>query len=61
MNSIVSFFKDVRFELSKVTWPKKNEVIRLTLTIFIVSAIIGIYVGGLDFAFTKLLELFVSF
>jgi preprotein translocase subunit SecE len=56
----IQFLKDVRFELSKVTWPKREDVIKLTLIVFLISAIVGAYVGGLDFAFTKLLELVIA-
>jgi preprotein translocase subunit SecE len=56
----IQFLKDVRFELSKVTWPKREEVIKLTLTVLLISAIVGAYVGGLDFIFTKLLELVIA-
>jgi len=55
MKSVISFFSEVRSELSKVTWPKRHEVIRLTLIVFFVSGAIGLYVGGLDFLFTKIL------
>jgi len=57
---ILSYLNDVRFELSKVIWPKKQEVLRLTLVVFLISGIIGIYVGVLDFAFTKVLEVFIA-
>ncbi|OGM62311.1 preprotein translocase subunit SecE [Candidatus Woesebacteria bacterium RIFCSPLOWO2_01_FULL_39_14] len=60
MKVFIDYIKGVRSELSKVTWPKKDEVIRLTLTVFIISGIIGIYLGVLDFALTKLLEVLVS-
>jgi len=60
VNVFIDYIKGVRSELSKVTWPKKDEVIRLTLTVFIISGIIGIYLGVLDFALTKLLEVLVS-
>jgi len=60
MRNIVNFFSEVRTELSRVTWPKRNEVIRLTLIVFLVSGIIGAYVGGLDYLFTRLLTLIVT-
>lgn len=59
MGSILKFFSEVKLELSKVTWPKKDEVLRLTLIVFLVSGIIGAYVGGLDYLFTRLLTLVV--
>ena len=55
MKGIIKFFGEVKSELSKVTWPKRDEVVRLTLIVFAVSGIIGAYVGGLDFVFTKIL------
>jgi preprotein translocase subunit SecE len=60
MKTVVTYLKDVKLELSKVVWPKKDEVIKLTLIVFLISGILGIYVGALDFIFTKLLELFVT-
>lgn len=60
MGGIINFIREVRLELSKVTWPKRDEVIRLTLIVFAVSAIIGAYVGGLDYLFTRLLTLVVT-
>lgn len=46
--------------MTKVTWPKRDEVVRLTAVVILLSLIVGIYVGALDFSFTKLLEIFVS-
>lgn len=60
MKAAIHYLKEVRLELSRVVWPKRQDVIKLTLTIIIISAIVAVYVGGLDFAFTKLLELFIS-
>jgi len=56
VGKITNYFKEVRLELSKVTWPKKEDVTKLTLIVFLFSAIVAIYLGGLDLAFTKLLE-----
>jgi preprotein translocase subunit SecE len=60
VKAVVEFLKEVRLELSKVIWPKREEVIKLTLTVFIISAAVGAYIGILDFGFTKLLGLFIS-
>jgi len=57
---VITFFSEVRSELTQVTWPKRDEVVKLTLIVFIVSAAVGGYVGGLDYLFTKALELIVS-
>jgi preprotein translocase subunit SecE len=54
--SIVDFFKGVMLELKRVDWPSKDKTIRLTLIVIAVSLIMGVFVGGLDIAFTKLVE-----
>lgn len=56
VKSVVNYLKEVRLELSKVIWPTRADVIKLTVIVFIFSAIVAIYVGGLDVIFTKLLE-----
>jgi preprotein translocase subunit SecE len=60
VRAILNYLSDVRQELTKVTWPKKEEVIKLTLIVFLISGIVGAYVGGLDVAFTKLLETIIT-
>jgi preprotein translocase subunit SecE len=57
VKGVTSFFSEVKIELSKVTWPSREEVIKLTLIVFLVSVVLGAYVGGLDFLFTKTLSL----
>ena len=46
-------------ELKKVVWPTKEQVVRLTLVVIVVSVIAGLLMGGLDFIFTKLLALII--
>ena len=60
MKTITSYLAEVRAELVKVVWPKREQVVKLTLIVLVISAIVGAYLGGLDFAFTKLLELVIT-
>ncbi len=55
----VVFLKEVRDELKKVVWPTKEEVIRLTGVVILVSLIVGLFLGGTDFILTKLVELLI--
>lgn len=54
------FFGEVKSELKKVTWPTKDQVIRLTGVVIIISLIVGIFVGGLDLIFTKTMEFVIK-
>lgn len=56
----VAFLKDVKTELTKVTWPTRPEVIKLTIIVTVVSLVIGIYIGSLDISFTKLTNLLIK-
>lgn len=60
MASPVTFLKETRDELKKVVWPTRQEVIRLTGVVILVSLIVGMFLGGLDFVFTKVMEMIVK-
>ena len=47
---------DLFSELKKVTWPTKAETIRLTIVVVVISLIIGLYIGIIDFLLAKALE-----
>lgn len=54
------FFSDVREELKKVTWPTRQETIRLTLVVVVISLIIAAYVGIIDILLAKALEVLTN-
>jgi len=56
----VIFLKEVGDELKKVVWPTRDEVIRLTAVVIIVSLIVGVYLGVIDLILTKILALVVK-
>jgi len=39
---------DLIGELKKVTWPSRNNTIRLTVIVVVISLIIGFYIGIID-------------
>ncbi len=44
-------------ELRKVSWPTRQETVRLTMVVVLISLIIGLYVGIIDVLLARLLEL----
>jgi preprotein translocase subunit SecE len=50
-----AYFRDVRLELSKVTWPTWDELRKSTTVIIIFVILIGILIGILDWISSKLL------
>lgn len=56
----ITFLKEVRDELSKVVWPSQAEVVRLTVVVILVSVIVGLYLGAIDFLLTKFTEVILT-
>jgi len=56
---IVSFLKEVKLEMKKVNWPTRKETIKYTLIIILVSIVVAVFLGGLDFIFTTILNKFI--
>jgi len=53
----LAFLREVRSEMEKVSWPSKNEAIRLTAIVILASLIMGAFIGSLDLIFTKLMAI----
>jgi preprotein translocase subunit SecE len=49
-----AYLRDVRGEMKKVTWPSKNDMIKTTVAVIIISLFFGIYLFGVDFIFTRI-------
>jgi preprotein translocase subunit SecE len=47
---------DILGELKKVSWPTKQDTIRLTSIVIIISLIIGLYIGIIDSLLAYALE-----
>lgn len=47
------FAKDVETEVKKITWPSMNDTFRSTLAVIFISSILVIFLGLIDFVFSK--------
>lgn len=54
------FLKEVRTELSKVSWPSRAQATRLSLIVIAATVVAAIFLGTFDLFFTKLTELVIS-
>ncbi len=59
-NSIQRFFQETVGELRKVSWPSRQEAIRLTEIVLIVIFAMAIILGGLDWAYAKFFGLILT-
>lgn len=60
VKSPITFLGEVRSELEKVVWPTREETVRLTIVVILVSIAVGLLISGLDVTFTKVVELVVK-
>jgi preprotein translocase subunit SecE len=59
MKKITQFLKEVRQELSKVSWPSKNQTLFYTFVVVISALILAIFLGFLDFLFEWSINYFI--
>jgi len=45
---IIKFFKEVRAEMNKVSWPTKSELIGSTIVTVVVTLIVSVFIGVVD-------------
>ncbi|MBU1177033.1 MAG: preprotein translocase subunit SecE [Patescibacteria group bacterium] len=55
----ISFLREVRIELKRVTWLTRKDTIKYTIFVIGLSLVVAAFLGGLDFLFSWLLDKFV--
>lgn len=53
---LITYLKEVRAELSHISWPTPRQATFYTVLVILISLVVAVYVGALDFAFTWVLE-----
>jgi preprotein translocase subunit SecE len=56
---LITFLKESRVELKKVTWPTRNETINYTVAVIVISGAVAVFLGGLDYLFEYILNKFI--
>ena len=56
---IAKFLNDVQVEMSKVSWPSKNELINSTMIVAVVSILFTIYIFAADYLLAWIMQLFI--
>ena len=54
------FFKEVKNELKKVTWPGRREVINSTIVVLIATAVITLFLYLVDVGLSKLVGMVIK-
>ena len=59
-NKVVGFFNDIKLEMSKVSWPTRDELIGSTIVVIISLAILAIFIGICDVVLSKFVNIIMS-
>jgi len=59
MNKVIEFLKEVKVELSKVSWPTRRQTVNYTLIVIGISLFLAIFLGFLDIGFEYILNKFI--
>ncbi len=54
------FFREVRVELKKVTWPTRKETIASTSVVLITVFLVAFYLGVVDLGLSRLIKIFLE-
>ncbi len=55
VDKAVQFFRDVRSELRKVTFPTRKETLASTVVVILAVFVIAVYLGVVDFALSRVI------
>ena len=56
----VQFFREVRVELKKVTWPNQKQTAGSTVVVIILVFILAAFLGLVDFGLSKLVQVVLA-
>ncbi len=59
-NFIVRYLRETRAELSKVSWPSRQEATNLTLVVLAVVFVSSIVLGSFDYLFAELFTFIIG-
>ncbi len=56
-NRAIQFLREVKVEMSKVTWPTRDELVQSTVAVLVAVLITGVFIFLLDVLFSRLIGL----
>lgn len=56
MQKVLTFFAEVKGELMKVNWPTRDEVVRHSVAVVVITAAVAVFLGGLDYFFSFIVK-----
>jgi len=60
IETIRQFLREVRIELSKVTWPTRKDTIASTSVVLVIVILIGAFLGIVDLGLSRIMRILLS-
>ncbi|RHW33884.1 preprotein translocase subunit SecE [Neobacillus notoginsengisoli] len=60
MQRVSKFFREIAREMRKVSWPRRAELTRYTITVITTVAIFAVFFAGIDLGISKLIRLILE-
>lgn len=60
MANIKNFFKDIKLEMGKVSWPTKNELIGSTIIVLVSLTLLSLFIGICDAGLSAMVNIIMS-
>ena len=60
IDKIGQFLREVRIELSKVTWPTRKDTIASTSVVLVIVILIAVFLGIVDLGLSRLMRILLS-
>ena len=58
--TLKSYLRESKAELKKVAWPTRKQVWYSTLVVILLTTIVGIYLGAVDFLLSAIIRRFIG-
>ncbi|MFA4981366.1 MAG: preprotein translocase subunit SecE [Candidatus Omnitrophota bacterium] len=59
-NKVANFFKEIKLEMLKVSWPTREELIGSTVVVLVSLAILSLFIGVCDIILSKIINVIMS-
>ncbi|MCJ7843371.1 preprotein translocase subunit SecE [Lederbergia sp. NSJ-179] len=60
MSSVMQFFRNVRSEMRKVSWPRRKELTNYTITVVTTVALLAIFFAGVDYVISYFMRFIIG-
>ncbi len=61
IDKVKHYWRETQSEMTKVTWPSKDELVGSTIVTIIVSLILGFFIFGVDMVLSQIMRLLLGF